>query len=229
MNRLDAAKSKLERLEKEQDDAYAKARAESNRIPLGQPNIEGRPDIYKKFKMYTQKARNLQTDIDAQKSLIRKHEKVNGFKEDNELIEDVHVVGKSEYASVGAKTSVNNIPYFENQLKVLEQKNVTAKEYNKNREKGSMKCATYGAEITKLKNKIEYLKNMQERVFKSEDIMSKKTKDLIESGAVKQWKKKPIYYFVNGLRKVALVINDEGDFEIAIRYQPTNEQDKAFV
>ncbi len=50
-------------------------------------------------------------------------EKVEDFKEKNELIKDVHVVGKSSYATVGAKTSVNNIDYFKNELKELEKAN----------------------------------------------------------------------------------------------------------
>ncbi len=39
-------------------------------------------------------------------------EKVEDLQGKNELIKDVHVVGKSSYATVGAKTSVNNIDYF---------------------------------------------------------------------------------------------------------------------
>lgn len=41
-------------------------------------------------------------------------EKVEKFKESNELIKDIHVVGKTGYATVGVKTSVNNLEYFKN-------------------------------------------------------------------------------------------------------------------
>ena len=44
-------------------------------------------------------------------------------------------------------------------------------------------------------------------------VVSERTKELIESGAVTQWKKKPIFYFVKGLRKVALEIDENGDKE----------------
>lgn len=229
MNNLEIAKQKLERLEKEQLAVINMTREEVKRIPLGQPNIEGRRDIYKDLKKYDKKAKKLQTEIDEQKIRIDKLEKVHNFKNDNELLQDIHVVGKSSYATVGAKTSVNNIVYFEDKLQKLEEKNRLAKEYNKNREKGSMKCCTYGAEITKLKNKIEYLKKMQEQAFENENTMSEKTKTLIESGAVNQWKKKPIYYFVQGLQKVALTIDESGEFVISPRYAPTNDEDKAFV
>ncbi|HBI3722363.1 TPA: hypothetical protein K4433_003060, partial [Enterococcus faecalis] len=63
----------------------------------------------------------------------------------------------------------------------------------------------YGAAITKLKNKIATLEQMKEA--DENKVMSEKTKELIESGAVTQWKKKPIFYFVKGLRKVALEID----------------------
>ena len=60
-------------------------------------------------------------------------------------------------------------------------------------------------------------------------VMSKKTKELIESGAVTQWKKKPIFYFVKGLRKVALEIDENGDFFISNYYPACTDLDKEFI
>lgn len=92
---------------------------------------------------------------------------------------------KSSYATVGAKTSVNNIDYFKNELKELVKANEKAKAYNKT--KPAIKARTFGASITKLKNKIATLEQMKEA--DENKVMSEKTKELIESGAVTQWKK----------------------------------------
>ncbi|WP_376715897.1 hypothetical protein [Enterococcus dongliensis] len=48
-------------------------------------------------------------------------EKVEQFKNENELLQDVHVVGRTSYATVEAKTSVNNLQYFKQQLVELEE------------------------------------------------------------------------------------------------------------
>ncbi|MEM5036262.1 hypothetical protein AACA89_04185, partial [Enterococcus faecalis] len=60
-------------------------------------------------------------------------------------------------------------------------------------------------------------------------VISEKTKELIESGAVTQWKKKPIFYFVKGLRKVALEIDENGDFFISNYYPACTDLDKEFI
>ena len=60
-------------------------------------------------------------------------------------------------------------------------------------------------------------------------VMSEKTKELIESGAVTQWKKKPIFYFVKGLRKVALEIDENGEFFISNYYPACTDGDKEFI
>jgi hypothetical protein len=41
--------------------------------------------------------------------------------------------------------------------------------------------------------------------------------------------KTPTYYFVEGLRKVALEIDDNGEFKISKRYPPTSPKDIAFI
>ena len=60
-------------------------------------------------------------------------------------------------------------------------------------------------------------------------VMSEHAKNLIKNGDVAQWKKKPIFYFVRGLRKVALELNDSGDFEISKHYSPYSDDDIEFV
>ena len=152
-------------------------------------------------------------------------EKVADFKEENELLKDVHVVGKSSYATVGAKTSVNNLDYFRHQLQELEEANILAKQHNK--EKKLPRAKTFGTDITKLKRKIAALEEMQEK--DQNKVISSHSQALIDSGAVNQWKKKPIYYFVKGLKKVALELDKEGNFTISNRYPAWSEQDKTFI
>ena len=228
MNRVERSKNKLERLQNEQTQAFNRGKEEFSAIPFGQPNIIGRSNIYKKGQQAYDKAHKLQKEIDKQHDMIEKWENVEQFKNDNELVKDVHVVGKSRYATIGAKTSVNNLDYFKQKLTDLEKANEEAKEFNKlARKNNTTRAKTYGAEITKLKNKMANLEAMQERA-KSVQI-SEKSQKLIDSGAVTQWKKKPIYYFVKGLKKVALILNDEGDFVDKGRYSTWSTEDKKFV
>lgn len=225
MNTLEKAQTKLERIRKEQAETKIAIRKEHDLIPFGQPNIIGRGDIYKTVKRHYAKDRNLAEQEEKQENRIDMLEKVDTFKNENELLKDVHVVGKSSYATVGAKTSVNNLDYFKNLLIELEEQNEKAKSYNKTKPLRKMK--TLGADITKLKNKIAVLEEMQEK--DQNKSLNEKTQELIDNGSVNQWKKKPIYYFVKGLKKVALEIDENGSFYISHRYPAYSESDKTFV
>lgn len=225
MTKLEKAIQKLEHIRNEQEETQKAIRSEHDQIPFGQPNIIGRPDIYKKVNKQYEKSRQLLQEEEKQKQTIEMLKKVETIKEENNALKDVHVVGKSGYATVGAKTSVNNIDYFKEKLEELERLNVEAKQYNKT--KPEIKHKTYGSEITKLKRKIAMLKEMQER--DKNKTVSEHTQKLIDDGLVNQWKKKPIYYFVKGLKKVALEINQDGNFEISKRYPAYSEDDQEFI
>jgi len=225
MNKLEKAIQKLERIHSEQDAAQRAIRFEHNQIPFGQPNIIGRSDIYKKVNQQYEKSRRLFQEEEEQKQRIKMLEKVETFKEENDTLKDVQVVGKSGYATVGAKTSVNNLDYFKEKLEELEQFNIEAKNYNKT--KPEIKHQTYGSEITKLKRKITMLEEMQEK--DKNKMVSEHAQKLIDDGLVNQWKKKPIYYFVKGLKKVALEINQDGNFVISKRYPAYIEDDQKFI
>lgn len=225
MTRLEQAQSKLDRIRSELRENSAQIRKERDLIPFGQPNIIGRPDIYKSINRKEAKSRKLLQEEEKQENRIEMLEKVEDFKNSNELVKDVHLVGKTSWATIGAKTSVNNLDYFKNKLAEMEKENEEAKAYNKT--KPAIKRKTLGAEITKLKRKIASLETMQER--DQNKVLSTKTKELIESEAVRQWQKKPIYYFVQGLKKVALEIDENGDFYVSSRYSAYSEEDKQFV
>ena len=225
MTELQRAKEKLARLEREMADNDKAIRFENDSIPFGQPNIEGRRNIYANVQRMYHKARKLYEEREQQIDRIEKLEKVEQIKADNELLKDVHIVGETKYATVGAKTSVNNLDYFKAKLQELEEANEKAKAYNKT--KPAVKMQTLGAEITKLKRKIEMLETMKEK--DENKTISEQTQHLIEQGLVNQWKKKPIYYFVKGLKKVALEIDEQGDFFISRRYPAYSEEDKIFI
>lgn len=225
MTKLEVAKNKLERIRSEQAGVQTTIRREHDLIPFGQPNIIGRPDIYKNVKRQYDKQRKLYEEEKKQENRVDMLEKVEDFKEDNQLLKDVHVIGKSAYATVGAKTSVNNIDYFKEKLAALEATNEQAKAHNKT--KPDRKAKTYGTEITKLKRKIASLEEM--KVKNDNQVLCDQTKELIESEKVKQWMKKPIYYFVTGLRKVAFEVDNEGNFYVSSRYPAYTEEDKSFI
>lgn len=229
-NDLNRAINKKNRLQTEVEQYTNKARDERKKIPFGQPNIIGRPDIYKRSKQLQQKAFKKMAELDKQINRIDMLERKEQFKNDNELIKDVHVVGNTGFATVGAKASVNNLEYFKDKLIKLEHANNEAKSYNKNRDKQNDRpMKTYGADITKLKNKIVYLESLEQKSEKDRLKMGDKILELIENGSVKQWAKKPIYYFVTGLKKVALEINDSGEFEISTRYPACSDEDIEYI
>lgn len=225
MIKLEKAIQKLERIRNEQEATQKAIRSEHDKIPFGQPNIIGRTDIYKKVNAQYEKSRRLFKEEEEQKRKIEMLEKVQTLKAENDTLKDVQVVGKSGYATIGAKTSVNNLDYFKEKLEELERLNVEAKRYNK--EKPKIKYQTYGSEITKLKRKIAALEEMQDK--DKNKTVSEHTQKLIDDGLVNQWKKKPIYYFVKGLKKVALEINPDGNFVISKRYPAYSEDDQKFI
>lgn len=82
----------------------------------------------------------------------------------------------------------------------------------------------------KTREKIKALEQVAAKAEKDTEIISESAKKLIESGKVSQWEKLPIYYFVNGLKKVALVINNKsGDFMVSGKYPAKNEKEKQFI
>ena len=223
--KLEIANSKLYRLKEEQDGIMKAIRKEHDSIPFGQPVIIGRRDIYKDLKRYYGKSIANSVEQDKQEKRIEMLEKVEEVKSENSTLKDVHVVGNTSYATIGAKTSVNNLDYFKSKLVELEKRNDEAKAYNKT--KPAVKMTTLGTEITKLKNKIKMLEEMKAK--DESKVLSEHAQSLIDDGLVTQWQKKPIYYFVKGLRKVALELNDLGDFEASKKYLPYSDEDIKFV
>ena len=225
MTKLENAKNKLVALKEEEKELMKAIRKEHDLIPFGQPNIIGRKDIYKDLKRHYGKSIANSIEQEKQERKIEMLEKVEEVKNENSALKDVHVIGNTSYATVGAKTSVNNLDYFKEKLVELEKRNDEAKAYNKT--KPEVKMKTLGTEITKLKRKIQVLEEMKAK--DETKVLSEHSESLIKNGLVTQWQKKPIYYFVKGLRKVALVLNESGDFEASKKYSADNDADVKFV
>ena len=222
---LENANNKLNRLKEEQNEITKAIRKEHDLIPFGQPVIIGRRDIYKDLKRYYGKTIANSIEQEKQEKRVEMLEKVEEVKNENSTLKDVHVVGNTSYATIGAKTSVNNLEYFKEKLAELVEKNEEAKKYNKT--KPVIKMKTLGTEITKLKRKIQMLEEMKAK--DESKVLSQHAENLIKNGLVTQWQKKPIYYFVKGLRKVALVLNESGDFEASKKYSADSDSDVEFV
>lgn len=79
------------------------------------------------------------------------------------------------------------------------------------------------------RQKIAALELMVNKSNKDNTQMTEHVRFLIENGKVTKWEKQPIFYFVKGLRKVALTINDNGEFIISKKYPPKTEDDQKIV
>lgn len=140
----------------------------------------------------------------------------------SELIKQIEVqeerVGRLEWADErkhlglnkqgGLMLTIDNIPRIEEELEKAERGEshyapATIRKYKK--------------ELAKLKAEKEKLNNV-----------SSKAQEIIESGKVNQWKKRPTIYFVKGLRKVAIELVD-GAFEVSSRYAPQTDEERAIV
>ena len=80
------------------------------------------------------------------------------------------------------------------------------------------------------RDKVKLLEDIRDKAEKDTEIMTENAKYLIDNGLVKQWDKKPIYYFVVGLRKVAVCVdNKTGEFIISKKYFAKTDKDEQFV
>jgi len=218
-NSMQQAQNRLARITAEREASEQAARSEAHAIPFGQPNIEGRGDIYKHVQQEWRRAARLAEEEERAADRVDMLEKVEKFKENNDKLQDIRVVGRTGWASVGSATSVNNIDYFKDKLAQMIAENEAAKAWNKSHK--DEKKQTFGTRITQLKKKIAYLEQMQEQAENT--VISAHSRQLIDSGAVTQWKKQPVYYFVKGLRKVALTLDEQGNFQPSKRYPPITE------
>lgn len=86
-----------------------------------------------------------------------------------------------------------------------------------------------GSQKSREKQNYKFLVEMKEQYEERYPLLTDYAKSLIESGVVVQWKKRPLYFFVKGLKKVAVQIGADGNFEICPFYKAWSDQDKQIV
>ena len=202
--RLEGSQGKLVRLIEERDMLATRAIKNVTRAN-GQPmnDKRGGPAFFKQIEKDD-------AAIFAKLDEIRKQEKLIDYMKDKE-----HKKAMGLTANYGLETSVQNIDKLKERLKETQE---------------GQKTTSTNWKIASDKKKIDALELIIEKEKQDINVMSDKTKKLIESGKVTKWDKKPIYYFVKGCRKTALVINPEtGEFLVAGKYPPISDEDKAIV
>ncbi|MBX9158351.1 hypothetical protein ACTFR8_22390 [Bacillus cereus group sp. MYBK15-3] len=205
--RLELAKQKLERLRNELNSAIESDRthyAQTNGQPMNDKRNAG--SFFKRAKQIENKIFRLLGEVKAQEERVEALE----WKEENRLSNASK--GLNKYG--GLDMSVENIPLIKEMIRKSD-----------NGEKVPVTRAT----ILKYKKQLVVLEKMAEKSEENTSKMDSRTEELIESGKVIQWKKKPIYYFVKGLRKVALVIDENGLFKVSAKYPVKTEEEQQII
>lgn len=79
------------------------------------------------------------------------------------------------------------------------------------------------------RKRLKQLKAIKEKSENDQAVMSDQTKQLIADGKITQWAKKPIYYFVKGLRKAAVVIDENGNVKSSNNYPVSADELKKLL
>lgn len=73
------------------------------------------------------------------------------------------------------------------------------------------------------------LKELEKQLEATENNHNEKLDELIASGKLNQWKKQPTIFFIKGYRKLAIKMLENGSFEIAKKYAPKDDKEKAAI
>lgn len=202
-SRLAQARRKLERLKGEQDDAISRAYSHQA-LTNGQPMNDKRGGA----------------------SFMRKQEQIEGqvFSKMDEIRQQEERVERLEYQQhlkemglnrqgSGLEMSVQNIPRIREELEKAERGESFFT-------KATLK--RYQEELTRLEG-------ISEQMGKTS--IQPATQALIDEGLVNQWEKQPNTYFVKGLRRVALELTEEGEFQLSsqIKYHPKTDEERLKV
>ena len=202
-SRLAQARRKLERLRGEQDEAISRAYSH-------QAQTNGQP----------------MNDKRGGASFMRKQEKIEGrvFSKMDEIKQQEERVERLEHQQhlkemglnrqgSGLEMSVQNIPRIREELE-------KAKRGESFFTKATLK--RYQEELTRLEA-------ISEQMDKTS--IQPATQALIDEGLVNQWQKQPNTYFVKGLRRVALELTEEGEFQLSsqTKYHPKTDEERLKV
>ncbi|OFO20213.1 PBECR4 domain-containing protein [Streptococcus sp. HMSC072D05] len=198
-SRLAQARRKLERLRGEQDEAISRAYSHQA-LTNGQPMNDKRGGA-----SFKRKQEQIEDQVFSKMDEIRQQEeRVERLEHQQHLKE----MGLNRQGS-GLEMSVQNIPRIREELE-------KAKRGESFFTKATLK--RYQEELTRLEA-------ISEQMGKTS--IQPATQALIDEGLVNQWQKQPNTYFVKGLRRVALELTEEGEFQLSsqTKYHPkTNEE-----
>ena len=202
-SRLAQARRKLERLRGEQDEAISKAYSHQA-LTNGQPMNDKRGGA-----SFKRKQEQIEDQVFSKMDEIRQQEeRVERLEHQQHLKE----MGLNRQGS-GLEMSVQNIPRIREELE-------KAKRGESFFTKATLK--RYQEELTRLEA-------ISEQMGKTS--IQPATQALIDEGLVNQWQKQPNTYFVKGLRRVALELTEEGEFQLSsqIKYHPKTDEERLKV
>lgn len=197
-SRLGRARRKLDRLQGELEEA-THAAFDHQRQTNGQPmnDKRGGSAFFKRHEQLVDRAIAKTHEIEAQQDRIEKLE----WQEANKA------AGLNRSGS-GLDLSVSNIPRIKEEIE----------KFNKGE-------SVYTRDtIRKYEKRLIELEAMAD--FANKTQLSPGAQALVEQGLVNQWQKQPTIYFVKGLRKVALELNEAGEFEVSSKFSPKSAADQ---
>ena len=202
-SRLAQAQRKLNRLKGELDNSIQAAQEHQN-LTNGQPMNDKRNGaaFFKKQEQLENKVFSTMDEIKKQEERVEKLQYQKELKEK----------GLNRQGN-GLEMSVQNIPKIREEIEKADRgESMFTKETIKR----------YRQELERL----EAAQNKAEGVT-----IQPAAQSLIDEGLVNQWQKRPDTYFVKGLRRVALEMTEEGNFQISSnwKYQPKTEDEKEKV
>lgn len=202
-SRLAQARRKLERLRGEQDEAISRAYSHQA-LTNAQPMNDKRGGA-----SFMRKQEQIEDQVFSKMDEIRQQEeRVERLEHQQHLKE----MGLNRQGS-GLEMSVQNIPRIREELEKAERGESFFT-------KATLK--RYQEELTRLEA-------ISEQMGKTS--IQPATQALIDEGLVNQWQKQPNTYFVKGLRRVALELTEEGEFQLSsqIKYHPKTDEERLKV
>lgn len=202
--RFRQAKKRLEKLEREYKE-LAERSSEHTRLANGQPMNDKRNGAswLKKENWFSDKLKDKHQEIEEQRERVERLE----------LQAENMSLGLTRNGS-GLEMSVRNLPRI--------------KEHIEKAERGELSVTR--ATVRRWKKKVVELEKMKKVSATKFTVGAQK---LVDDGLLSQWKKKPTIYFLTNrnYRKLALEINEKGEFEESsvYRYRATTDEAKEYV
>ncbi|WP_019793640.1 toprim domain-containing protein, partial [Streptococcus sobrinus] len=200
-SRLAQARRKLERLEGEQSQAIQKV-FDHYKQTNGQPmnDKRGGDAFFRKADRLDERVVAKNQEIEQQRERVERLEERARNKE----------LGLNRQGT-GLEMSVRNIPRIREEI---EKSKKGESVYTK-------------ATIKRYEKELERLEAIASR--NDQVTLSPTAQALVEAGELNQWQKQPITYFVKGLRKVALEMDESGNLVPSQKYRPKTDKERERV